>query len=165
MVGNSDSRERQNTEPDQLLAGDPLFKDILLHKQKLEEIRKKLHPDTLEPVLIETVKNPFIPDIGAVFRYLESVEDKKNLLPYISDPDLLRDKLDEILLVLKKAIRAWNKSEAQEGVKEQLDAEFIYDDLLNTCYGLLNEALTYFILVEQAQQGTSTKGNTQSMRK
>lgn len=165
MSENAASQKSPGTKPDQLLADDSLIKTILAHKKKLEETRKKLHPEELGKVVKKTVEETFIPDIGSIFRYLESVEEKEILLRYIRDPDLFYKKLNKIILVLQNALRAWNKSEEVEGVTEQLEAEFIYNELLNTCYGLLNEALTQFIIVEQAQQGTSTEGNTEPMRK
>lgn len=165
MSENTASQNSPGTKPDQLLAGNSLVKTILAHKKKLEETRKKLHPEELGKVVKKTVEETFIPDISSIFRYLENVEDKGTLLPYIRDPDLLYKKLNKIILVLQNALRAWNKSEEVEGVTEQLEAEFIYNELLNTCYGLLNEALTEFILVEQAQQVTNTEGDTEPMKK
>lgn len=165
MSGELASQTNPNTEPVQAL-GDPMVEEILNHKQKLEEIEKKLHVSKLRGVLGTTIDETFIPDIVSIITDLENVERKADLIPYIPDPDLLLGKLNEIIQVLYDALDAWEMSSRQVDNEEvELKTKSIYRRHLGTCYGLLEQALKFFNPIEPAQQGTGTEGNTESIRK
>lgn len=145
-----------------------LAKEIENHRQNLEEIRKKLHPSELIEVLATTVEKTFIPSIVSLFKFIEKVEKAPtaDLLTYITDPDLLKGKLNEIILVFYDALEAEKMSKREDDVEKKLKAGSFYRRYLSTCYGLLEQALGFFKPIEQTQQrGTNTVGNTKSIRK
>lgn len=164
MSGESAFQTSSNTEPDQTM-GDPMVKKILNHKQKLEEIRKNLHVSLLRSVLGTTIENTFIPDILSIITDLEQIEKTADLFTHIPNPDFLLSKLNEIILVLDDALDAWEKISQADNLDDELKAKSIYRKHLNTCYGLLEQALRFFNPIEPTQQGTGTGGNAESIRK
>ena len=166
MLGDPDPQTSQDTGPDQPLAGNAMASQIGNHKTKLEEIRKKLHPELVRGVVKKTVEKSFIPDIVSIFNYIEEVERTRALFTYIRDPDVLYEKLNEIILVMNNALDAWDAShDPDNSMRDKLDAKAYYEEKLSACYGLLGKALEEFKPVKQAQEDTTTRGNNEPMRK
>jgi hypothetical protein len=149
---------QQENLPEDPLTPILMSQKMLVHQQKLEEIRKKLIPRTLGKVLntdVETYNN----DISSIFEDIENIkksEDKDDLLNYITSAVNFNLKLKEIMAKLQAALYAWDLSnDVDKSPNQSIDAMERYINLLGSCYDLLEDALKYFKPGKEAQQGTN----------
>jgi hypothetical protein len=156
----ADSAHQQQREnlPEDPLTPIPMSQRMLVHQQKLEEIRKKLIPRTVGGVLNTDVKT-YNNDISLIFEDIENIkkpEDKDDLLNYISSADNFNLKLQEIMFQLQTALYAWDLSnDVDRSPTQRIEARGEYIRLVGSCYKLLEDALKYFESSKEAQQGTN----------
>lgn len=146
---------QQGNLPEDALAQIPMKQQMSVHRQKLEEIRKKLYPGTLDGVLdadVNTYKN----DISSIFKYMEEIEGTGDVFNYITSTNTLNDILADIMIEFQTALRSWNMSNEVDSIPSQRSEAFQdYMQHLKKCYGLLRDALKNFKPVKEAQQGTN----------
>jgi hypothetical protein len=149
---------QQENVPEDPLTPITMSQKMLVHQQKLEEIRKKLIPGTLYKVLNTDVKT-YNNDISSIFEDIELIkkpEDVDDLLNYITSAVNFNLKLKEIMAKLQAALYAWDLSnDVDKSPNQSIDAMERYINLLGSCYDLLEDALKYFEPGKEAQHGTN----------
>ena len=132
---------QQKNFPDIPMRRDPI-EEMQTHRQKLEAVRKKLHPGNLRNVLNTDVET-YNRDIHSIYNFMEEMEEKVDVLKYISSPEVLKEILGEIMLELQTSLASWDISKVGSP-SERLEAISDYLKHLNKCYVLLRDALDHF---------------------
>lgn len=133
---------------------DSLLNDIQGFRTRLKEISDELSTSKMIKggtfrITGDTVQD-FIVDIDKIYSFFKSNQTKIDDLGNIQDTQKICDLLDDGMSKLNEALLAW--SDTQSGgwsINERLQVKGEYQNRLRECRKLIEEALTFFLEVEQ----------------